>query len=79
MSGSSTFVEIPKTRLVARGFRQIHGKPYYETYPLVLKFTSIRCQNAISVHSDPKLHEMDVVTAFSTGELDDNVYMGLKV
>ena len=64
-----------KARLVARGFQQVQGVDYNETYAPVVKLTSIRILLAIVAHFDLELHQMDVVTAFLNGEMDEDVYM----
>ena len=67
--------EKPKARLVARGFQQVQGVDYNETYAPVVKLSSIRVLLAVVAHLDLELHQMDVVTAFLHGELDEDIYM----
>jgi len=67
--------EKSKARLVARGFQQAEGVDNGETFEPVVKFTSIRCLLALVAYYDLELHQMDVVTAFLNGEIDENVYM----
>lgn len=72
-----------KARLVARGFSQVEGVDYNETYAPVVKFTSVRILMAIVTVLNLYLHQMDVVTAFLNGDLEETVYMeqpeGFKV
>ena len=69
------FTQKAKARLVARGFQQVHGVDYNETYAPVVKLTSIRVLLAIVAHMDLELHQMDVVTAFLNGDIEEDIYM----
>ncbi|KAK8554259.1 hypothetical protein V6N12_031225 [Hibiscus sabdariffa] len=64
-----------KGRLVAKGFRQIHGVDYDETFSPVAMFKSIRILLAIAAFHDYEIWQMDVKTAFLNGKLEDDVYM----
>ena len=72
-----------KARLVARGFSQIYGVDYLDTYAPVVKLASIRILLAIAAIYGLEIHQMDVVTAFLAGELEEEIYMeqpeGFKV
>ena len=60
-----------KARLVARGFSQIYGVDYLDTYAPVVKFASIRILLAIAAVYELEIHQMDIVTAFLAGELEE--------
>ncbi|KAK8701481.1 hypothetical protein V6N13_019868 [Hibiscus sabdariffa] len=62
-------------RLVAKGYRQIHGIDYDETFSPVAMFKSIRILLAIAAFHDYEIWQMDVKTAFLNGKLEENVYM----
>jgi hypothetical protein len=64
-----------KARLVARGFSQIYGIDYLDTYAPVVKLASIRILLAIAAVFGLEIHQMDVVTAFLAGDLEQEIYM----
>jgi len=47
---------------VARGFSQLEGVDYEETYAPVTRYTSIHSIISIAVEMDSKIHQMDVKT-----------------
>ena len=64
-----------KARLVIKGFMQIKGVEYTETYAPVLKFQSLRVLMAIANQMRMEVHQMDVKTAFLNGTLEEDIYM----
>ncbi|KAK8708616.1 hypothetical protein V6N13_059654 [Hibiscus sabdariffa] len=68
-------IQTYKGRLVAKGFRQIHGIDYDETFSPVAMFKSIRILLAIAAFHDYEIWQMDVKTAFLNGKLEEDVYM----
>ncbi|KAK8562192.1 hypothetical protein V6N12_049239 [Hibiscus sabdariffa] len=68
-------VQTYKGRLVAKGFRQIHGVDYDETFSPVAMFKSIRILLAVVTFHDYEIWQMDVKTAFLNGKLEEDVYM----
>ena len=72
----------PKARLVALGCRQLYGIDYLETFAPVVKFSTIRVLLALAASMDLECEQMDVVTAFLNGDLNEDIYMeipeGLK-
>ena len=73
--GSDGKVERFKGRLVAKGYAQKYGIDYEETFSPVVRFSSIRALLAFVVENDMLIHQMDVVTAFLNGSLEEEIYM----
>ena len=68
-------VEKYKARFVARGFSQIEGFDYEETFAPVARYSSIRTILALSVQMGWHIHQMDVMTAFLNGVIEEEVYI----
>lgn len=64
-----------KARLVARGFTQVFGMDYNETYAPVTRLETIRLLMALAVEKDWEIRQIDVKTAYLNGELDEEIYM----
>ena len=71
----SGLLERYKARLVARGFSQQYGIDYEETFAPTLRFDSLRMLLAIAAYEDWHIHQMDVVSAYLAGELEEEIYM----
>lgn len=68
-------VERYKCRLVAKGYSQLYGADYDETFSPVVRFSSIRTLLSFAVQNKLHVHQMDVVTAFLNGHLEEEIYM----
>ena len=72
-----------KARLVARGFSQIRGIDYEQTFAPTVKFDTLRLFLAIVAIEDLECHQVDVNNAFTESMLKEDIYMaappGLEV
>lgn len=73
--GSDGKVERYKARLVAKEYTQKYGEDYAETYSPVVRYSSIQALLAFAVQNDMMVHQMDAITAFLNGTLDEEIYM----
>ncbi|KAI3641430.1 hypothetical protein MIR68_000560 [Amoeboaphelidium protococcarum] len=64
-----------KSRLVVKGFKQVSGVDYNETFAPVAKISTIRLLMAIAAKYDLEIKQMDFSTAFLNGDLDEEIYM----
>ncbi|KAG9512183.1 hypothetical protein KCU93_g10402, partial [Aureobasidium melanogenum] len=64
-----------KARFVVRGFKQVSGVDYDETYASVVKAPSYRLLFALQVRYGWKCHQMDVKTAFLHGNIEHDIYV----
>lgn len=60
---------------MAKGYQQIQGLDYYETFSPIAKSSTIRLILAISVHFGWTLTQLDIDNAFLHGHLAHPIYM----
>jgi hypothetical protein len=60
---------------VAKGYSQVSGIDFNETFALVMEFTSIRILFSIATKHKYSIHQMEVKTAFLNGDLEEEIYM----
>ena len=68
-------VEKYKARVVAKGYSQVEGVDYDQTFSPTVRFESIRQMVALGASKGLEMHQMDVTTAFLYAPLDEEVYM----
>lgn len=69
-------VERYKARLVIKGFSQVKGLDYSETYAPVVRYASVRYLLAMAVQMELRVYQLDAVTAFLQGELSgEEIFM----
>ena len=66
-----------KARWVVRGFEQREGLDYNETFAAVVKPMSYKAIFAIAAANDWDLEQMDVITAFLYGDVEEEIYVEL--
>jgi hypothetical protein len=64
-----------KSRLVAKGYSQVEGLDFDETYALVARLESIRILLAYATYHGFKLYQMDMKIAFLNGPIKEEVYV----
>lgn len=64
-----------KARLVAKGFSQREGIDYSQTFAPVARYTSLRYILAVAAEMDLELSQMDAVSAFLNGALEEDIFM----
>ena len=61
--------------MVAKGYSQVHGTEYNETFAPVANMDSIRLALAIATSKQWEVHHMDVKCSFINGDLNEEIYM----
>jgi hypothetical protein len=64
-----------KARLVCKGYAQIEGLDFDETFSLVAILEAIRMFLAYACHKRFKVYQVDVKSTFLNGDLSEQVYM----
>ena len=63
-----------KSILVAKGYSQVHGIDYNETFASVAKMDSIRIALAIAALKQWAVNHTDVNCAFLNGDITEDIY-----
>jgi hypothetical protein len=64
-----------KARLVAKGYAQLPGIDFQETFAPVSRLCSARLIMAIAAQYNLIVHQLDFVTAYLNGDIDEEIYM----
>ena len=64
-----------KARLVCKGYAQIEGIDFEETFALVARMEAIRTILAYACSKQIKVYQMNVKSKFLNGELEEEVYI----
>jgi hypothetical protein len=64
-----------KARLVCKGYAQIEGIDFEETFSPVARMEAIRFLLAYACSKNVKVYQMDVKSSFLNGELEEEVYI----
>ena len=67
--------EIFKARYVAKGFKQVSGIDYGETFSPTAKLTSVRTLLQVAINDDMMLYQLDVKTAYLNAPIDCDIYL----
>jgi uncharacterized protein involved in tolerance to divalent cations len=68
-----------RARLVAKGFSQVYGTDYYDTYAPVARLTTLRIVYVLSAILNLHLVGMDVDAAFMNADLHEDIYIDAPV
>ncbi|SLM41026.1 Reverse transcriptase, RNA-dependent DNA polymerase [Lasallia pustulata] len=76
-------IERFKARLVARGFTQVYGEDFTETFAPTVRVDTLRLFLAIAAKEDQELQTIDIRNAFTESKLKERIYLipaeGIKV
>jgi hypothetical protein len=64
-----------KARLVSKGYAQVEGHYFDETFAPMERLEAIRIFLSYSCHNNFKVYQMDVKLTFLNGDLEEEVYM----
>ena len=66
-----------KVRWVVRGFEQLYGRDYIQTYAGVCRSTSWKIAISMAATFNLEIDQMDAVTAFLNSKTNDDIYVEL--
>jgi len=60
---------------VAKSFSQNPGVDFCETFAPVARMSSIRTICALAIQNDLEVHQLNIITAYLNGKIDEEIYM----
>lgn len=72
---ASGVVERYKARLVARGFSQVHGKDYDQTFAPTVRMDTLRLFLAVVCAENLECSQYDIKNAFTESHLEEDIYL----
>lgn len=73
--GADGSVEKYKAKFVTKGFSQVEGIDYDETFSPVARHSSIKTILALAAQMGQKIHRMDMKTTFLNGVVEEDIHM----
>ena len=68
-----------KARVMAKGFRQVEGLDYEETFTPTVRFESVRPLVALAARMGWLLDQMDVATVFLYADLEEETFVEIPM
>ena len=75
LKDSNSSNPIFKARYVAKGYAQVEGRDYFDTFAPTPKMTTIRSIIQIAAQYDLVVHQMDVKTAYLNAPIDCQIFV----